>query len=200
MIYDAQSPAHASVDSDGTAAASSRLCMHPYDRAFRLVLPAGAVAVLATVLAVGWYTQPDRLAHGYARAADTVFPSAPCRHAEDAVRVLPHRGGPLPRRRDSGRRGVHRLSQGHSHRPAGHPETDTNLQRGTSLALAARPHAARPCLLDHRPHVNAGIVCQTCHGEVQTMTVIVRQMGMRMGDGSGAIAIRGQRSRRAPRL
>ena len=35
---------------------------------------------------------------------------------------------------------------------------------------------------DHRPHVKAGIVCQTCHGEVQTMTVVSRQMGMRMGN------------------
>jgi hypothetical protein len=35
---------------------------------------------------------------------------------------------------------------------------------------------------DHRPHVNAGVACQTCHGEVQNMTVLSRQMGMRMGN------------------
>jgi hypothetical protein len=27
---------------------------------------------------------------------------------------------------------------------------------------------------DHRPHVTAGIVCQRCHGEVQTMSVLSR--------------------------
>lgn len=35
---------------------------------------------------------------------------------------------------------------------------------------------------DHRPHVSAGVACQTCHGEVQTMQVLTRQMGMRMGN------------------
>jgi len=40
--------------------------MHPYDRAFRLVLPVTALAVLVTVVAVGWFTQPDRFAIGYA--------------------------------------------------------------------------------------------------------------------------------------
>jgi hypothetical protein len=40
--------------------------MHRFDRAFRFVLPAAAVAVLATVLSVGWLTEPDRFAKGYA--------------------------------------------------------------------------------------------------------------------------------------
>ena len=40
--------------------------MHLFDRVFRLVLPVGAVAVLGTVLTVGWFTQPDRYAKGYA--------------------------------------------------------------------------------------------------------------------------------------
>ena len=35
---------------------------------------------------------------------------------------------------------------------------------------------------DHRPHVNAGIVCQTCHGPVQTMDVLTRSMSMRMSN------------------
>jgi hypothetical protein len=33
---------------------------------------------------------------------------------------------------------------------------------------------------DHRPHVNAGIACQSCHGEVQTMEKLSREMLMRM--------------------
>jgi len=35
---------------------------------------------------------------------------------------------------------------------------------------------------DHRPHVTGGIACQTCHGEVQTMKVVSRQMSLRMGN------------------
>ena len=34
---------------------------------------------------------------------------------------------------------------------------------------------------DHRPHVGAGIACQSCHGEVQTMEQVSREMLMRMG-------------------
>jgi len=35
---------------------------------------------------------------------------------------------------------------------------------------------------DHRPHVNGGIACQTCHGEIQTMEVVYQHMSMRMGN------------------
>jgi len=35
---------------------------------------------------------------------------------------------------------------------------------------------------DHRPHVNAEILCQTCHGEVQEMPVVYQDMSMRMGN------------------
>jgi len=34
---------------------------------------------------------------------------------------------------------------------------------------------------DHRPHVGAGIVCQTCHGEIQSLAVVGQHMSMRMG-------------------
>jgi predicted CXXCH cytochrome family protein len=34
---------------------------------------------------------------------------------------------------------------------------------------------------DHRPHVGAQIACQSCHGEVQTMEQVSREMLMRMG-------------------
>jgi hypothetical protein len=35
---------------------------------------------------------------------------------------------------------------------------------------------------DHRPHVSAGILCQTCHGEVQTMDTLYQEMSLRMGN------------------
>ena len=35
---------------------------------------------------------------------------------------------------------------------------------------------------DHRPHVNGGIACQTCHGEIQTEERVYQRMSMRMGN------------------
>jgi hypothetical protein len=35
---------------------------------------------------------------------------------------------------------------------------------------------------DHRPHVLAGVACQTCHGPVQEMAVISQNMSMRMAN------------------
>jgi Cytochrome c7 and related cytochrome c len=34
---------------------------------------------------------------------------------------------------------------------------------------------------DHRPHVNAGVACQECHGQVQTMEVIRQSSSLSMG-------------------
>lgn len=34
---------------------------------------------------------------------------------------------------------------------------------------------------NHQPHVAAGVTCQTCHGEIQTMTVAEPQRGQNMG-------------------
>jgi len=35
---------------------------------------------------------------------------------------------------------------------------------------------------DHRPHVNGGIACQTCHGPVEAMEVVSQEMSLRMRD------------------
>jgi hypothetical protein len=43
-------------------------------------------------------------------------------------------------------------------------------------------HLPGYAFFDHRPHVNAGILCQTCHGEVQTMDVTYQYMSLRMGN------------------
>ena len=67
----------------------------------KFILPVGLVAVLATVLGVGWYTQPDRFVRGYepvqpipyshalhpgtsgyrASTAIQVLQDSPCRHS-----------------------------------------------------------------------------------------------------------------------
>ncbi len=33
----------------------------------------------------------------------------------------------------------------------------------------------------HRPHVSAGVECQTCHGDVENMDLVVKQVEMNMG-------------------
>jgi hypothetical protein len=52
---------------------------------------------------------------------------------------------------------------------------------GGTLAWKRVHHMPDHVFFDHRPHVNAGIACQTCHGEVQNMEVLERRMSMRMG-------------------
>jgi hypothetical protein len=44
---------------------------------------------------------------------------------------------------------------------------------------------------DHRPHVNSGILCQTCHGEVQTMNLVYQSMAMRMSNCLGCHRVPG---------
>ena len=63
------------------------------------------------------------------------------------------------------------------------------IRRLTELYQPGRPilwqrmhHLPDHVFFDHRPHVNAGIACQTCHGEVQTMEVVSQRMSMRMAN------------------
>jgi len=47
--------------------------VHPQDRFWRIVLPTGAIAVLSTLLAVGYATEPDRFARGYSPTQPIAF-------------------------------------------------------------------------------------------------------------------------------
>lgn len=157
--------------------------MNPIDRLFRFVLPLGAVAVLGTVLTVGWFTQPDRFVKGY--APEQPIPFSHQLHA-----------------------GTLKMSCAYCHsgttksRVAGVPSAETCMgchkvtktDRPAIQALAKAFELNQPIVwkrvhtlpdhvfFDHRPHVNAGIACQSCHGEVQNMKVLTREMGMRMGN------------------
>ena len=157
--------------------------MHLYDRVFRLVLPAGAIAVLGTVLAVGWFTQPDRFARGYAPEQPIPFShqlhagtlKMPCLYCHSGATKSRAAGVPSVETC----MGCHKVTK-----------TDVPAIReltriyNTGQALPWKRVHTLPdhVFFDHRPHVNAGIVCQTCHGEVQTMKVITREMGMRMSN------------------
>lgn len=157
--------------------------MHQFDRAFRFVLPVAAVAILATVLSVGWLTQPDRFAKGYAPEQPIPFShelhagtlKMQCQYCHSGVDKSRHAGIPSV----DLCMGCHKVTR--TDRPA--------IQKLARIAASGEPlpwqrvHTLPDhVFFDHRPHVNAGIACQSCHGEVQTMKVITREMGMRMGN------------------
>ncbi|WLT31921.1 cytochrome c3 family protein [Geothrix sp. PMB-07] len=157
--------------------------MNHMDRLFRFVLPLGMVALLGTVLTVGWFTQPSRFVKGYEpeqplpfshklHAGTMKIPCLYCHAGADRSRVagVPDVATCM---------GCHRVTK-----------TDRPVIQALAKALELnqpipwkRVHELPDhVFFDHRPHVNAGIACQSCHGEVQEMTVLSRQLGMRMGD------------------
>jgi hypothetical protein len=149
----------------------------------RFLLPVGGAAVLATVLAVGWFTQPDRYARGFA-------PPQPIRysHAIHAgtmkIPCLYCHGG-AERSRHAGIPAVETCMNCHRVTKTDSPE----IKKLAAIYASGEPlpwnrvHSLPDhVFFDHRPHVTAGIACQTCHGEVQTMDVVSQQMSMRMGN------------------
>ena len=157
--------------------------MHAYDRIARLLLPLGAIAVLATVLTVGWFTQPDRYTKGYAPTQPIAFshrlhagtlqvPCLYCHGGADKSRVAGIPSVELCMN-------CHRVTKTES--PQIQKLTET-YKSGQPLAWVRIHTLPDHVTFDHRPHVNGGIACQTCHGEVQTMEVVSRQMSMRMSN------------------
>ena len=157
--------------------------MHLYDRVFRLVLPAGAIAVLGTVLAVGWFTQPDRFARGY--APEQPIPFSHQLHAGTLKMTCVYCHSGAAKSRAAGVpsvetcMGCHKVTK--TDVPAIH-ELTRIYNTGEALSWKRIHTLPDHVFFDHRPHVNAGVACQTCHGEVQTMKVITREMGMRMSN------------------
>lgn len=149
----------------------------------KFIFPFGAVAVLATVLGVGWYTQPDRFVRGYQPQQPIPFshqlhPGAlriPCLYCHSGAKKSRLAGIPSVEKCMN----CHRVTK-----------TDSRAIRqlaaiynsGTPLAWERIHLLPDHVYFDHRPHVNAGILCQTCHGEVQTMDVVYQKMSMRMSN------------------
>ncbi len=149
----------------------------------RFILPAGAAAVLVAVLAVGWYTQPDRFVQGYAPQQPIPYShqlhagvlKIPCQYCHSGV--LKTRSASIPS--VSTCMNCHKVTK-----------TDSPAIRQLAAAYASgepirwqRIHTLPDHVyFDHRPHVSAGILCQTCHGEIQTMQVVSQHMSMRMGN------------------
>jgi len=149
----------------------------------KYILPAGVAAVLATVLAVGWLTQPDRLVRGY-QPAQPINYSHQLHAGTLRIPCLYCHSGAV-KSRVAGVPPVEKCMNCHN---------VTKTDQPAILQLAALYKSGEPLqwrrihslpdhvFFDHRPHVNSGILCQTCHGEVQTMNVVYQTMSMRMGN------------------
>lgn len=149
----------------------------------KFILPVAAVAILATVLGVGWYTQPDRLVRGYQPQqpipySHQLHPGTlriPCQYC--------HSGA--AKSRVAGIPSVEKCMNCHKVTKTGSEPIKilTKLYTsGTPLQWRRIHTLPDHVYFDHRPHVNSGILCQTCHGEVQKMNVVYQNMSMRMSN------------------
>lgn len=149
----------------------------------KYILPVASVAILGTVLAVGWHTQPDRFVRGY----QPEQPVAYSHQLHPGVLRIPcvycHSGASTSRQ--AGVPPVEKCMNCHAVTRTESPEIRklAAVYASSSPLGWKRVHSLPDHVyFDHRPHVNAGMVCQTCHGEVQTMDVVSQRMSMRMGN------------------
>jgi hypothetical protein len=157
--------------------------MHPLDRTFRWVLPGGALAVLVTAVATGWLSQPDRFVRDYAPRQPIPFSHALHAGQLQITCVYCHSGA--PRSRTAGIPSAEVCMGCHEHTATDRPAIRrlAAIHRSGTPLFWQRVHTLPDHVyFDHRPHVNAGIACQSCHGAVEAMPVVVRRMAMRMSN------------------
>jgi hypothetical protein len=149
----------------------------------KFILPFAAVAVLAVVFGVGWYTQPDRFVRGYQPAQP--IPYSHQLHAGTLkVPCLYCHSGAL-RSRIAGIPTVEKCMNCHKVTKTDSPDIKhlaAVYASGEPLQWQRIHSLPDHVYFDHRPHVNAGILCQICHGEVQTMPIVRQHMSMRMSN------------------
>src|SRR5512136_207263 len=134
----------------------------------KFILLVGSVAILATVLGVGWYTQPDRYVRGYQPVQPIPFSHElhpgtlriPCLYCHSGAQKSRVAGVPPVEKCMN----CHKVTR----------TTSPPIKKLAAVYSAGTPMVWRRIYslpdhvyFDHRPHVNSGILCQTCHGEVQ---------------------------------
>ena len=149
----------------------------------RFILPIGVVAILIVVLTVGWITQPDRFAPGY--APEQPIPYSHKLHADGLKIPCQYCHSGVLKTRQAGIPAVAKCMNCHAVTKTDAPA----IKQLTAIYNAGTPMPWRRIhslpsyvFFDHRPHVHAGILCQTCHGEVETMETVEQKMSMRMSN------------------
>jgi hypothetical protein len=156
--------------------------LDPRDRFFRFVLPLGALALLSTVLVASYAAEPDRFTLGAAPAQPIAFSHR--LHAGDnhIPCLYCHTGA--TRSRAAGVPPAQTCMNCHTVTRVDRPAVQTLarlVETGEALAWVRVHDLPDHVFFDHRPHVRAGIACQSCHGEVQTMERVSREAPLRMG-------------------
>lgn len=147
------------------------------------VLAASACAVAVTVLAVGWLTQPDSLSRGFSPVQPIPFSHRV--HAGSMAMPCLYCHSGAARSRSAGIpdadvcMGCHRVTKTDSPAIITLKEASDS---GTPVAWKRVHSLPDHVFFDHRPHVNAGVACQTCHGPIQQMTTVRQHMSLRMGN------------------
>ncbi len=149
----------------------------------KFILPVGFLAILATIVGVGWLVQPDRLVRGYQPAQPIPYSHQmhagnlriPCLYCHSGALKSRHAGVPSVEKCLNCHK-VTKVDSSYIQRLA------SVYASGDALQWERIHRLPDHAYFDHRPHVNAGIICQTCHGEVQTMPVVYQDMSMRMGN------------------
>ncbi len=149
----------------------------------KFILPVGLAAVLVTVLGVGWHTQPDRFVRGFQPGQPIPY----SHRLHSGVLKIPclycHSGA--QKSRVAGIPAVEKCMNCHKVTRVEKPE----IKKLAAIFTSGEPlqwnriHSLPDhAFFDHRPHVSSGILCQTCHGEVQTMDAVYQKISMRMGN------------------
>jgi hypothetical protein len=149
----------------------------------KYILPFAAAAVMAVVIGVGWYTQPDRFVRGYQPVQPV--PYSHLLHAGTLrIPCLYCHSGAL-KSRVAGIPTVEKCMNCHKVTKV----DSMHIKRLAAIYAVGAPlpwkriHSLPDHVyFDHRPHVSAGILCQICHGEVQTMPMVRQHMSMRMSN------------------
>lgn len=156
--------------------------MHPLDRLTRFTIPIGAVAILVTIILVGWLAEPNRYVLGYAPKQPIPFSHRlhagvnhiPCQYCHTNAARSPHATVPA----------VQTCMNCHRFTKVDNPyikKIAAIYGSGEPLKWKRVYELPSYVFFDHRAHVNAGIQCQSCHGPVQAMDVLTRVLNMRMG-------------------
>ncbi len=158
--------------------------MHPRDRFLHVVLPVGALLVLATMVVVGRQVEPARFALGYAPKQPIPFSHLvhagdnriPCEYCHTNANRSRSATIPAVQTCMNCHRFIVMADSSYIDR-----QVVARLKTDAPMKWKRIYHLPSYVFFDHRSHVQAGVTCQTCHGPVQKMAVVKRVMDMRMG-------------------